>query len=908
MKKSSFWMALLGVASGITSVAMAEATVEPVSKRYADNGTSDTPDFRKHVMPLLGRLGCNGRACHGSFQGQGGFRLSLFGYDADLDHKGLAERVDLEKPESSYALQKALLEEPHRGGKRFDVGSWEHKLLTAWIRGGAKKTSEGDEVAKLKSIEIEPKEVVFKMDGQSTQLKVVGVWSDGTREDVTCLCRFQTNDEQVAEITKDGLVSGKQRGDTHVVVFYDNTVNPIPVMRPVTDRNGDNYPSIETKTKIDELVQVKLRKLGIIPSDVAGDMEFLRRVSLDLIGTLPSPQEIQAFVAETDPNKRAKKVDELLETPAYAAWWATRLCDWTGNTNNQANNGPVPREQMTRDWYEWLRDRLAKNMPYDNIAEGFVMANTRNKGESYTAMCEDLTKSYYQDKTGAAHRDSVPHYWTRNNFRTAEDRTIGFAYNFMGVRIQCAQCHKHPFDQWTQDDFHQFKNFFTHTKSNGRTGDSKAEYEAIVAALGVEMKKGMNQNERQKLLASAAKEGKVLPFDEVNTPKVAASTSKSKTKEAKPDAKRPVPSGPKARLLGAGDVDLSQSEDPRQPLMDWLRSKDNPFFAKAFVNRVWANYFNVGIVQPPDDHNLANPPSNKALLDYLSTEFIAHNFDIKWLHREICASATYQRTWSPNESNKLDERNFSHAVPRRLPAEVAYDAIRTVAANDEDFASMKSNVARRAISIPGSGGRPGQGGGGTDYALSLFGRSIRESNCDCDRSADASLLQTVYLQNDTEVLGLLKSPKGWYAQASRDLGLTKDRNDSDTKNDEKSVELAKLERERDRATKALRKAEAKKDDKLIAAMTILIAKTDTQIAKVKGKTEEKPAESAPVPMAKDRIVNVVKGAYLRTLSRLPSDDELTRTVAYIESSNDPMSGAADVLWALINTKEFIVNH
>ncbi len=905
MKKSTFWMTLLGVASGLLPVAFAE-DIAPASKRYAD-GSADTPDFRKHVMPLLGRLGCNGRACHGSFQGQGGFRLSLFGYDADLDHKGLAERVDLEKPESSYALQKALLEEPHRGGKRFEAGSWEHKLLTAWIKGGAKKTGDGDEVAKLKSVEIEPKEILFTKDGDAAQLKVFGLWSDGTREDVTCLCRFQTNDELVAEISKDGRVSGKQAGDTHIVVFYDNTVTPIPVMRPVSDKTGDKYPAVETKTKIDELVQVKLRKLGVVPSEVAGDMEFLRRVSLDLIGTLPAPQEIQAFVADTDPNKRAKKVDELLEQPAYAAWWATRLCDWTGNTNNQSNNGPVPRDQMTRDWYEWIRDRLVKNVPYDQIAEGFVMANTRNKGESYKAMCEDLTKSYYQDKTGAAHRDSVPHYWTRNNFRTAEDRTIGFAYNFMGVRIQCAQCHKHPFDQWTQDDFHQFKNFFTHTKGTGRGSDAKEDYDAIVAALGVDMKKGMNQNERQKLLATAAKEGKVLPFEEVNTPKVAAAKeSKTKSKEVKPDAKRVVPSGPKARLLGAGDVDLSLSDDPRQPLMDWLRSKDNPFFAKAFVNRVWANYFNVGIVQPADDHNLANPPSNKALLDYLSTEFIAHNFDIKWLHREICSSATYQRTWAPNETNKLDERNFSHAVPRRLPAEVAYDAVRTVAANDDDFAAMKSNVARRAIAIPGSGGRPGQGNAGQDYALSLFGRSIRESNCDCDRSADASLLQTVYLQNDSEVLSLIKSSKGWFGQASRDLGLAKV---AEVKKDDNSTEVAKIKSQRERAEKALKKAESRNDAKNAEQMKSLIAKLDEQIAKLSGKTsEEKPADAAPAPMSKDRVVNVVKSAYLRTLSRMPSDDELNRSVAYIESSSDPMNGAADVLWALINTKEFIVNH
>ncbi len=905
MKKSSFWMAVLSAIFGLAPSTFAE-DIAPAAKRYAD-GSAETPDFRKHVMPLLGRLGCNGRACHGSFQGQGGFRLSLFGYDADLDHKGLAERVDLDKPESSYALQKALLEEPHRGGKRFEAGSWEHKLLTAWIKGGAKKTGDGDEVPTLKSVDIEPKEVLFKKDGESVQLKVVGVWSDGAREDITCLCRFQTNDEQVADISKDGLISGKQAGDTHVVVYYDNTVNPIPVLRPVSDKTGDKYPSVETKTKIDEFVQVKLRKLGVVSSEVAGDMEFLRRLSLDLTGTLPSPQEIQAFVADTNPNKRAKKIDELLETPAYAAWWATRLCDWTGNTNNQRNNNTIPREAVVRDWYEWVRTRIESNVPYDQIAEGFVMAGTRNKGESYREMCEDLSKRYYTEKTGAASRDSMPHYWTRNNFQTAEDRTIGFAYNFMGVRIQCAQCHKHPFDQWSQDDFHQFKNFFTHTKTVGRPADAKDDYAKLTEELGVDLKKG-NNGDRQRALAEAGKAGKIIPFEEVFTAKVEAAAAKDrKAKEVKPDAKRVVPSGPKARLLGAGDIDLSQSDDPRQPLMEWLRSKDNPFFSKAFVNRVWANYFNVGIVQPADDHNLANPPSNKALLDYLASEFIAQNFDMKWLHREICNSATYQRTWAPNETNKLDERNFSHAVPRRLPAEVAYDAIRTAAANDDDFAAARSTVKGRAISIPGSGGRPGQGNGGTDYALSLFGRSIREGNCDCDRSSEASLLQTVYLQNDSEVLGLIASQKGWFTQAKRELGLEKSKDD-DKKKPDGSSDVARLEAVRARFQKAIKKAEDRNDEKVLAYSKKELAKVEEQLAKLTAKPEEKPAETAATPMAKDRIVGVVKSAYLRTLSRLPSDDEMNRSVAYIESSSDPMRGAGDILWALINTKEFIVNH
>ena len=909
------WLTALVAAAALNaSVTMAadEAVIESAAKRFATPESPETPDFRQHVMPLLGRLGCNGRACHGSFQGQGGFRLSLFGYDAELDYKGLAERLDLAKPEASYALQKPLLEEPHRGGKRMEKGSWEHNVLVSWIKGGAKKTA--DDAVKLTSVEITPKEIVFVNAGEQARLKVVGVWSDGRREDVTCLTRFQTNDEQVAEISKDGVVSSKQTGDTHIVVYYDNKVLPIPVMRAVTDKTGDKYPTIETKTKVDELVLLKLKKLGVLPSELAGDTEFLRRLSLDLAGTLPTPKEIQEFVADVRVDKRSLKISELTERPAYASWWATRLCDWTGNSNNQRNNGPLPQGTATRDWYEWLRVRIEQNVGYDKMAEGFVLASSREKGESYRELCEELTHELYaKDGKGTAHRASVPQYWTRNNFVMPEDRVIGFAYNFLGVRIQCAQCHKHPFDQWTQDDFHQFKNFFVHTKSAGRSSDSKADYEAIVAELGVDLKKNMTNAERTKLMASLAKDGKTIPFDEVFTTKVVAKNEaraearKGKDKEKDAKAAAAIAASRKsatARLLGGADVELSEFDDPRQPLMDWLRSKDNKLFARAFVNRVWANYFNVGIVQPPDDHNLANPPSNAPLLNYLSEQFIEHNFDIKWLHREICSSETYQRSWTPNETNKADERNFSHAVPRRLPAEVAYDALVAATASDEEFAAMHSNVSGRSIAIPGAGGRGAGNGGGKDYALGIFGRSIRESNCDCDRSTDASLLQTVYLQNDQEVLGLINRGKGgWINQAGLELGLIKSKQADPKRGPE--AEVRKLEELVARMEKVKQKAEARKDEKGAADAAKKVDELKLEIAELKAKV---PTEEVVQTADADKLATVIRATYLRTLSRLPSETELTRSIAYVDSTDNKLRGVSDILWALINTKEFIVNH
>ncbi|MFP6763997.1 MAG: DUF1549 domain-containing protein, partial [Planctomycetaceae bacterium] len=439
----------------------------PAAERFAAGGADETPNFRRHIVPLLGKLGCNSRACHGSFQGQGGFRLSLFGYDFKMDHEGLIDRVDTDDPPGSYAIQKALLEEPHRGGKRFDRNSWQHHLFVKWIETGAHsvdvKTS-----PRFERLEITPREIRFRNESEKVQLKVVSVWSDGSREDVTCLSRFQTNDEVVAEVSSSGEVSSQQSGDTHIVVFYDNGVHPVPVIRPISPRSGENYPVVTTSTPLDEIVVEKLTKLGVLPSSIAGDAEFLRRLSLDMTGTLPTPEEIQNFAASTDSQKRAQKIDELLNRPTYAAWWATRFADWTGNSDDQLNNAAPVRSMAARDWYEWIRVRLERNEPYDRIAEGFVLAGSREKNESYQEYCENMAPLYAKESRGSyADRSTMPHYWARQNFRTPEDRAIGFAYNFLGIRIQCAQCHKHPFDQWTMDDFHQFKNFFVNTRFRG---------------------------------------------------------------------------------------------------------------------------------------------------------------------------------------------------------------------------------------------------------------------------------------------------------------------------------------------------------------------------------------------------------------------------------------------------------
>jgi len=824
------------------SAAPAAGTLTPIDQRFAAEADAggkaaepggETPDFRRHVVPLLGRLGCNGRACHGSFQGQGGFRLSLFGYDFKADHENLVggdePRVDLADAHASLMLRKPLEEEPHEGGRRLEPKSWQLAVLRRWIEGGAVGVTE--QAAAFDRLEVTPGELVARERGQTWQLRAVAVWADGSREDVTPLCRFQSNDDQVATIDAQGQVTARGPGDSHVVVFYDNGVVPVPVLFPVSDRVGDAYPEIAATTRIDELVLGKLATLGEIPADRCADGEFLRRVSLDLTGTLPTVAEVREFLADGRSDKRARKVDELLAQPGYAAWWATRFCDWTGNNaRNQQNNGPDRQNVVSAAWYDWMRHRLEENLPYDELVERIVLARSRLEGETYADYCERM--SGYLEKgsaTSFADQPYLPYYWSRRSFRTTEERALGFAYTFLGVRIQCAQCHKHPFDQWTKDDFDRFENFFSRVRyvQARQVAAAKSEVASMMAALDIDPDLKGNRLDRE--LAKLAARGQTVPFGEtvvlpppqpVDPDRLARLKERATTPRRKERLEQLL-AGRTATVLGGSEITLDEVDDPREVLLAWMRDEANPYFAPAIVNRIWSCYFNVGIVEPPDDLSLANPPSNGPLLEFLAAGFREHGYDLKWLHREICTSDTYQRSWEPNETNRLDERNFARAVPRRLPAEVAYDAIRVATAGAAEAAEICQVDTRRAIADPVVSRRGGS------YALTVFGRSIRESNCDCDRSAEPSLLQTVFLQNDAEMLGMIDRKGGWLAEAT---------------------------------------AAAADPEALVAE------------------------------------------AYLRTLTRRPTAAELTRSLAHVRSADSLRDGMRDLLWALLNTKEFIVNH
>ncbi len=800
-------VACVGVVFGCATIAIAK-DLPSARERFSAAEVAETPDFQRHVLPLLSRAGCNGRECHGAAQGQGGFQLSLFGYDFDKDHRaltGLVEkhgvaRADQASPAGSLVLRKPTRAVTHEGGKRFEPNGWEHQMLLHWIQAGAPGV---ERQQRFERLEVQPAEFLFRQSGETATLRVVAVWSDGMREDVTELTRFQSNDPAVAVIESTGRVTAKSHGDTHIVAFYDNGVAAVPVIQPFRSR-GPMPAARAAKTTVDRLIQVKLTKLGISPSGVSSDAEFLRRVSIDLSGTLPAPAEVEAFLADRRADKRTRKLDELLERPAYAAWWANKLCDFTGNNpNQQAELG----QALASQWYDWMFRRIGENQPYDKLIADIVLATGRRDGQSYEEYAAEMS-SYIRAVKPAdfTARATMPHYWSRRSVTKPEEKALAFAHSFLGIRLQCAQCHKHPFDQWTQHDFKQFAKFFEPVKFG--VPPAAQESAKMLAAAG-----SMNMASVNKMIVSGDMQamaigGSVIPWRELYVE----------------TGNRPVM---KLHLLGDREVTVRPNEDPRALLMDWMRTKENPYFARAFVNRVWANYFHRGIVDPPDDFSPANPPSNEALLDHLATGFVSSGYDMKWLHREIVSSQAYQRSWVPNGTNAGDERHFSRAVPRRLPAEVVYDALAQVVAAGDQLDSVRQDLDRRAV------GHLSMRMAGT-YAMNIFGKPARATNSDCERSADPSLLQSLFTRNDPIVQNRL-SEGGW-----------------------------------------LRELESK--------------------------------YSSGRPLVKESLKTVIQEAWLRALGRKPRPKEMNRALGHFDKSTSVADGARDLLWALINTKEFILNH
>jgi hypothetical protein len=760
-------------------------------------------NFERHVASLLGRMGCNAGSCHGSFQGKGGFYLSLFGYSPEKDffsiaRDGMGRRINLEEPDRSLILLKATAQVPHEGGKRFAKDSWPYQVFRDWIAQGA-KTSYGS--GAVKKMEVGPAEHRFAKPGESVQLRVFIEFADGSREEMTPFCDFRVKDDFLAEVSPTGVVTSMRPGDTAIIVSYRGNLITSRALVPVVQPAMFVYPKVLENNYIDSAVNAKLRQLNIVPSDLASDAEFLRRVTIDCIACLPSPDEVRSFLADSDPNKRSKKIESLLAHPLHAAVWATKFCDITGNSVEVMEGPPELRAKRSKMWHDWFCQRLADNVPYDEIVRGILCATSR-EGK---AVDEWLHQEIRLQRAAAkgfesdyAKRSSLDLFWRRTNgedFFPLEQMGELTSAAFLGVRLECAQCHKHPYDRWTQADYRAYANIFSQTKFG-----SSPEVNAATATLLVERRQ--------------------LPADKAGPaiPRIREVYISNQGLRQLPD---PVSNGSlKPKALGGPQFDLESVGDLREKLFHWLVQRDNPFFARSFVNRVWAMYFGMGLVDPVDNFSVANPPSNERLLAALAKDFIDHKYDIRHLERVILESRTYQLSGTPNESNAQDRHNFSHAYVRRLSAEAVVDVLNSALGATEDFGS---DVPKGIHAIEIGPNRVQNGH--LARIFRIFGRPVRVALCDCERTFEPAVPQTLFLMSDEQLLKKMKE--------GRVQSLLADR------------------------------------------------KTNEQI---------------------------VDELFLATQSRLTDEKEKHAALGHLKGKSDRQAAFVDMLWALINTREFVLNH
>jgi hypothetical protein len=722
-------LAPLGVAIiAVTAVLCAAPGARAGEVKLPDGSVVKQVDFERHLMGVFGRMGCNSGSCHGSFQGKGGFRLSLFAYDPEKDFSAITReangrRINREDPDNSLLLLKATGQVDHGGLARFGKDSWAYKLIREWIVQGANwNKGSGD----VKSIDMTPPEYAFTKPGQTGQLTIKATFADGSVENITPLCDYRTNDDSVVTVSPLGQVKAVRAGDTAIVVLYRGQVLPVRVMVPTESAPGFTYPKVPEVNYIDREVFAKLKRLNIVPSELSSDEEFLRRVTIDTIGTLPTAKEVREFVADARPDKRERKIDELLNHPMHAALWATKLSDITGNNTDALENPQQFRPKLSQMWHDWLRKRVADNTPYDEIVRDILCATSRD-GITPEEYIEQQKKFEEEAKTGFKttypDRKSLDLFWRRQQQVTVDQWGEKTAAAFLGVRVECAQCHKHPFDRWTQADYRAYANIFSAVS----VGNSPEAVKAFTAENNERRKDAKQANQvaiiREVFIGPSAGKGAQAPLPDPNDPRRVLA--------------------PKA--LGGPEIVVKNGEDPRVQLFEWMRSPENPFFARSFANRVWGHYFGVGIVQPVDDFSLANPPSNPKLLDALAKDFIESKYDIRKLERTILLSRAYQLTSTANETNKFDRNNFSHCQVRPLMAEVVVDVLNTAIGVTENFGNDAPQGVR-AIEV-GSSRVAAQ----VNQAFRTFGRPPRTTACDCERAMEPALAQKLFLMADSSL-------------------------------------------------------------------------------------------------------------------------------------------------------------
>jgi hypothetical protein len=633
-------------------------------------------NFENDIVPILSKFGCNASGCHGKAEGQNGFKLSVFGFDpaadyAALTQEGRGRRVVPTVPERSLLLAKASGSVPHGGGVRIWRGTDEYRTLHEWIAAGLPFGSPAD--PHVVSIAVTPRERELQT-GEKQPLRVTATCSDGKTLDVTRHARFQTNNEGLAAVDETGLVTaGQVPGDVAVMASYLGEVDVFRALIPRPERI-DNYPVLPEASFIDGLVYAKLRKLQELPSPPVGDSDFLRRVFLDVIGTLPTADESRAFLKDEHPDRRARLVERLLARAEFADFWALKWSDVL-RVDRQ-----VLGHKQAYEYYRWIRDSLATNVPYDRFCREIVAAEG--------PLSESPAASFYKVVSKPGEMGGT------------------LSQVFLGMRIDCAQCHHHPFDRWSQTDYFGMQAFFTQVSFKGGEG-----IESLVA-------------------------GNSAP------------TTHPRTGEPV-FAHALATSVPLAEPVG----------DRRKLLADWMTSPDNPWFARNLVNRVWAHFLGRGIVEPVDDVRLTNPPTNPELLDALARNFVESRFDFKQLIRTITASRVYQTSAIPNATNASDDQNYARALLRPVEAEVLLDAVCQTTGVPEKFQGLPSGL--RAIQLWDSQT--------PHYFLKLFGRPTRTTACECERTKEPSVAQVLHILNSSELHAKLSHAGGRIARLSATL-------------------------------------------------------------------------------------------------------------------------------------------
>ena len=621
--------------------------------------------FQLDVMPVLTAAGCNTGSCHGSARGQDGFHLSLYGFDPKGDHFRLTtemagRRINLALPEESLLVTKATGSVPHTGGKLFKPDSPFYETLVQWIRDGA-KFDEG-EIAAPTGIEVRPAQVVMTGKDVNIPFTVRATYADGSDRDVTTLTSFSSsNDNSVKMDRHSGMATSAERGEAFLLGrFHTFTEGSQAIVIPA----GLAYdrPPFEPFNYIDTLVAEKLNKLRIIPSGLASDEAFLRRAFLDVSGLLPTLEEREKFLADTRPDKRARLIEDLISRKEFTEMWVMKWAELMQIRTSQVNGASVSYKAAL-NYYEWLRERIAANMPFNKLVVELLGA----KGGTFNSPAT-------------------------NFFQMEADvlkLTENVAQVFMGTRIQCAQCHNHPFDRWTMNDYYQFAAFFAQVKRK----PAEDPRERIIFDDGGEIQHPVSKEDM-------------------------------------------VP-----KFLGGAQPVIAEGTTRRESVASWLASPENPWFARNVVNIVWDHYMGVGIVDPVDDVRVSNPPSNPELLDALAEKFVAYNYDFKKLVRDICTSRTYQLSTETNATNETDTRNFSKAMIRRVRAEVLLDSISQVTNTQEKYKGLPKGA--RAVQIAD--------GNTTNYFLTTFGRATRATVCSCEVKMEPNLSQALHLINGETV-------------------------------------------------------------------------------------------------------------------------------------------------------------